>query len=70
MRALVAAALLLAAYAQELPLTCADDDQVCELGAPTLPQPGIEVAGVQATPDDARQAGEDEPFIINSGFGD
>jgi hypothetical protein len=30
----------------------------------------IEVAGVQATPDDARQPGEDEPFIINGSFGD
>jgi hypothetical protein len=58
------------AAAQESPLTCADDDRVCELGAPAAPQPGVEVAGVQATPDDARQPEEDEPFIINSGFGD
>jgi hypothetical protein len=36
----------------------------------TAPSPAIEVAGVQASADDARQAGETEPFIINSGFGD
>jgi hypothetical protein len=30
----------------------------------------VEVAGVQTSSDDARDAGESEPFIINDGFGD
>jgi hypothetical protein len=32
--------------------------------------PAVEVAGVQTAPDDARQPGEADPFIINDGFGD
>jgi hypothetical protein len=74
MRALVVAAVLLfaavgASYAQSTPRTetCADDDAFCSLATPT---PGIEVAGVQASPDDAQLPGETEPFIINDGFGD
>jgi len=32
--------------------------------------PAVEVGGVQTSPDDARQPGEADPFIINDGFGD
>jgi hypothetical protein len=34
------------------------------------PTPDIQVAGVQTSADDARQPGEADPYIINSGFGD
>jgi hypothetical protein len=75
MRALVlVAALALSGYAQSVSpelepamLTCADDDAAC---LEAVPRPSVDVAGVQTAPDDARQPGEDEPFIINSGFGD
>jgi hypothetical protein len=53
--------------APPIPQTCADSDAVC---FPAEPAPAIEVAGVQATPDDARLPDESEPFIINDGFGD
>ena len=72
MRALACVFLLFAlasapAHAQQA-ATCADDDAVC--AEASMAQPAVEVAGVQTTPSDARQIGEDEPFIINDGFGD
>jgi hypothetical protein len=50
------------------PTVVCDDVTACpeiQTGAPV-----IEVAGVQVSADDAREAGEVEPFIINDGFGD
>jgi hypothetical protein len=67
-----AAAATSSACAQAAPapapaLTCADQDAACQDGQAPVAQP--EVAGVQTSADDARQPGEDEPFIINDGFG-
>ncbi|HEV7664284.1 MAG TPA: hypothetical protein VGQ62_12160 [Chloroflexota bacterium] len=39
-------------------------------GAEGTDSPAIEVAGVQTFAEDARTAGETEPFITNGGFGD
>jgi hypothetical protein len=48
--------------------SCNDAVSCPELVTP--PSPEIQVAGVQVSADDARQPGETEPFIVNSGFGD
>lgn len=65
------------AYAEEsTPPNCADDDSYCTDATPALlladagTATGVEVAGVQTTADDARAPGEDEPYIVNTGFGD
>jgi len=52
-----------------LQAACSDEWTCLELAPVTLTPP-IEVAGVQTSADDARQAGEADPFIINDGFGD
>jgi hypothetical protein len=57
-----------------VPPNCADNDAYCADATPALlladAGTGVEVAGVQTTASDARETGEDEPFIINDGFGD
>jgi hypothetical protein len=64
-------------YAQTdtpIPPNCADEDAYCSDATPAMlladTGASIEVAGVQTAADDARTPAEDEPFIVNTGFGD
>jgi len=53
------------------PSASCDTQAACPDQVPVaVATPAVEVAGVQTSPDDARQPGESDPFIINDGFGD